>query len=85
MEKSVECETQTLHFFQQDQCGRLFPPWSEEFQGVSVPLITADAAYQLQTPCPEGQGQAEDQRRFNYKLSRARMCVEGAFGRLKTR
>ena len=46
--------------------------------------MIADAAYPLQKSYPEGQGKTQDQWRFNYKLSRARMCVEGAFGRLKT-
>lgn len=76
--------------FQKGQSGRLFPPWTEEFHGVGIPIsIVADAAYPLlpwvQKPHPEGHGLTQDQRRYNYKLSRARMCVEGAFGRLKAR
>nr|XP_055051176.1 uncharacterized protein LOC129436904 [Misgurnus anguillicaudatus] len=76
--------------FQKGQSGRLFPPWTEEFQGVSVPIcIVGDAAYQLlpwlQKPFPETPGVTQDQRLYNYRLSRARVCAERAFGRLKAR
>ncbi|GAA6087253.1 protein ANTAGONIST OF LIKE HETEROCHROMATIN PROTEIN 1-like [Tachysurus ichikawai] len=76
--------------FQKGQSGRLFPPWTEEFQGVFVPIcIVGDAAYPLlpwlQKPFPETPGVTQDQRLYNYRLSRARLCAERAFGRLKAR
>uniref|UniRef100_A0A3B4BQI8 DDE Tnp4 domain-containing protein n=1 Tax=Pygocentrus nattereri TaxID=42514 RepID=A0A3B4BQI8_PYGNA len=76
--------------FQKGQSSKHFPPWSEGFQGVSVPVsIVADTAYPLlpwlQKPYPEGQGITQDQRMYNYRLSRARMCVERTFDRLKAR
>ncbi|KAL0152670.1 hypothetical protein M9458_052393, partial [Cirrhinus mrigala] len=68
----------------------LFPAWTEDFQGVPVPLtIIGDAAYPLlpwlQKPSAEGQGLTQAEQQYNYRLSRARMCVECAFERLKPR
>lgn len=76
--------------FKKAQSGRLFPSWTENFQGVPVPLtIIGDAAYPLlpwlQKPFAEGQCFTQAQQQYNYRLSRARMCVERAFGRLKAR
>ena len=52
--------------------------------GVSVPVhIIGDAAYPLKSwlmkPYPTVPNMAERQKAFNYRQSRAHMCVEGAF------
>ena len=77
--------------FKKGQNGTLFP--KEQFadiDGFKVPLfITADAAYPLlpwvMKPFPENGTLGSDKLHFNYRISRARMVVENAFGRLKGR
>jgi hypothetical protein len=69
---------------------RLFPTDTKLISGVQVPFcLLGDPAYPLQTwlmkPYPENQYTTQNQRYFNYRLSRARMVVECAFGRLKGR
>ena len=70
--------------------GDLLPSqYATDICGVSVPpYIIGDAAYPLKTwlmkPFP-GRGLSEDRRNYNYRISRARMVVENAFGRLKGR
>lgn len=76
--------------FRKGQSGRLFPARPKDFQGVAVPLtIIGDVAYPLlpwlQTPFADGQGTTQAQTQYNYRLSRARMYIERAFGRLKAR
>lgn len=52
-------------------------------------MIIADAAYPLlpwiMKPFPDNGNLPRDKSHFNYRLSRARMVVENAFGRLKGR
>lgn len=75
--------------FECGQSGTLFPNATERFGEVDVPIvILGDAAYPLlpwlikpYTPNNITPAQAA----FNYHLSRARMTVERAFGRLKGR
>lgn len=69
--------------------GTCFPPLTKTIQGVDIPvLIVADSAYSLSRnvmkPFPEGVARGP-QLQFNACLSRARIHVEHAFGRLKGR
>ena len=71
--------------------GTLFPENKAiMINGVRVPLcIIADAAYPLLSwvmkPFPDNGKLSAEKSHFNYRLSRARMVVENAFGRLKGR
>ena len=71
--------------------GRLFPPdVKEEILGQEIhPVILGDPAYPmlnwLLKGYPENVNTPRIQRRFNYRLSRARMTVENTFGRWKGR
>ncbi|XP_048590712.1 protein ANTAGONIST OF LIKE HETEROCHROMATIN PROTEIN 1-like [Nematostella vectensis] len=77
--------------FTKGQNKTLFP--KEQFadiDGVKVPLfITADAAYPLlpwvMKPFSDNGSLGPEKMHFNYRLSRARILVENAFGRLKGR
>ncbi|XP_028297768.1 protein ANTAGONIST OF LIKE HETEROCHROMATIN PROTEIN 1-like [Gouania willdenowi] len=76
--------------YQRAQSGTLLPNWTETFEGVDVPLlILGDAAYPLLPwllkPYPEGRGATQAQTAFNHRLNEARMTVQKAFGRLKSR
>ena len=76
--------------FKQATAGTLFPNQSVQIEGTSVQLlILGDLAYPLlpwlMKPFPQHCPLTRDQRRFNYRLSRARMTVENTFGRLKGR
>ena len=83
----VLCHSQ---LYEQAQSGDILPSThSKTISGVSVPpYLIGDAAYPLKTwlmkPFPD-RGLSDDRRRYNYRMSRARMVVENAFGRLKGR
>ena len=70
--------------------GDLLPhTFAKNVAGVEIPpYLIGDAAYPLKTwlikPFPD-RGLSSNKRTFNYRLSRARMVVENAFGRLKGR
>lgn len=69
--------------------GTFFPPVSRNIQGVDIPvLIVADSAYSLTSnimkPFPEGTARGP-RAAYNASLSRARIHIEHAFGRLKGR
>ena len=74
-----------------DGCaGNLFPNWKKTLKNVEVPLlILGDPAYPLlpwlMKPYADYPGITAKERNYNYRQSRARMCVENAFGRLKGR
>lgn len=76
--------------YERGQSGRVFPQITERFGGKSVPVvILGDAAYPLlpwlMTPYPENEHTTPAQLSFNTHLSRARVTVVRAFGRLKER
>lgn len=74
----------------QADSGTLLPSaYSTSIHGVQVPpFIIGDAAYPLKPwlmkPFPD-RGLCDEKKRYNYRISRARMVVENAFGRLKGR
>ena len=68
--------------------GNLLPNKTEQLHGVDVPLyIIGDAAYPLQLwlmkPFPHNSALSQEERRFNYVISSARIVVENAYGRLR--
>ena len=69
--------------------GKFLPKVTQKEEGVSIPpLILGDSAFLLETylmkPCTNTI-LSKEQRYFNYRLSRARLVVEGAYGQLKGR
>jgi hypothetical protein len=72
------------------QDGTLLPHWTERIGGTDVPLVLlGDPAYPLlpwlMKAFPDNGRLSRQQRTFNYRLSRARVVVEHAYGRLKGR
>lgn len=79
-----------FELFHKVQSRQLLPHRKKDMNGVEVPLaILGDPAYPLPTwlmkPYPEYMGMPRKHRQFNYHLSKARIVVEHAFGRLKGR
>ena len=76
--------------YKKGQEGILLPNWTETIQGKEVPLVLlGDPAYPLLTwlmkPYSDNGHLTRDQKRFNYRLSKGRVVVEHAYGRLKGR
>ena len=75
--------------FAMEEAGALAPNSVKLISGVHIPIvILGDPAYLLLSWLMKpytGTGLSQVQRRFNYQLSRARVVVECAFGKLKGR
>ena len=76
--------------YQRAEGGSCFPLKKRDINGVeTTPVIIGDAAYPLLNwllkPYRETTSSTDEEKHFNYRLSRARMVVENAFGRLKGR
>ena len=76
--------------YEKGQNGTLFPAWNREICETQVPiLLLGDPAYPLlpwlMKPYLDNGHLTEEQKLFAYRLSKARMVVENAFGRLKGR
>ena len=76
--------------YQKGVNGTLFPEWTKTIAQEEIPLVVlGDPAYPLlpwvMKPYIDNGHLSRDQRRFNYRLSRARVVVEDAYGRLKGR
>ena len=66
--------------------GKVLPNFTQDQNGISIPpVILGDSAFPLETLLMKLYTNAvliKEQKYFNYRLSRARMVVEGAFGQL---
>ena len=76
--------------FDQAENGQLFPPVTQNIHGRDILyVLVGDAAYPLKTwlmkPFRENINTPGDEKNFNYRLSRARIIIECAFGKLKGR
>ena len=80
---------QTTTLWQEIAQGKILPGIAKNVGGVDVPpLIVGDSAFPFQTWLMKPYTNAvltEKQKYFNYRLSRARMVSEGAYGQLKGR
>ena len=76
--------------YKKGQDGALFPDWKQTISGKEIPLLMlGDPAYPLlpwlMKAFPDNGSLAREQKTFNYRLSRTRVVVEHAYGRLKGR
>ena len=76
--------------YKRGQDGTLFPDLKETISGKEIPLLVlGDPAYPLlpwlMKAFPDNGSLSREQKTFNYRLSKARVVVEHAYGRLKGR
>ena len=76
--------------YQRGQSKTLLPDWKETIGGRNVPLVLlGDPAYPLlqwlMKAFPDNGRLSQQEKHFNYRLSRARVVVEHSYGRLKGR
>ena len=76
--------------FKRGQSKTLLPNWVKSISGKNIPLVfLGDPAYPLldwlMKAFPDSGNLTANQKQFNYCLSRARVVVEHAYGRLKGR
>ena len=79
---------QSTNLWEQIQEKEYLPNISKTFDGIEVPLILADSAFQLKPWLMKSYTNtklADKERYFNYQLSHARMVTECAYGQLKGR
>ena len=78
---------QATELYQSFKVGDVLPPISKNENGVDIhPLILGDSAFPFKNFLMKPYTDAVltlEQRYFNYRLSRARMVTEGAYGQLK--
>ena len=84
------CVFANSELFQKALAGTLLPSSPRVIHGINLPLlILADPAYPLMPwlmkPYVQQSNLSNAAKAFNYRLSKARMVVENAFGRLKGR
>ena len=76
--------------FRRAEEGELFPNQTVDIERIQMPIVLlGDPAYPLMPwlmkPFSDNGRLTKEQHTFNYRLSKARMVVENAFGRLKGR
>ena len=76
--------------YEKAESGTLLPSTTRLIAGENVPLyIIGDSAYPLlmwlMKPFPHSSHLSDDKKTYNYRMSRARIVVENAYGRLKGR
>ncbi|XP_072039863.1 uncharacterized protein [Amphiura filiformis] len=76
--------------YQRGADGTLFPLWTKNIEGCDVPVhIIGDPAYPLlqwlMKGYPDNNNLTRQHKRFNFRLSSARMVIEMSFGQLKGR
>ena len=74
--------------YKRGQAGTLFPDWKKTIAVKDIPLLMlGDPAYPLlpwlMKAFPDNGSLSHEQKTFNYRLSKARVVVEHAYGRLK--
>ena len=88
-EHVVSQVTQMTQLWKNVKENNLIPSVGQDVNGIIVPpLVLGDSAFSLTPWLMKPYTNATltiEQRYFNYRLSRARMVTEGAFGQLKSR
>ncbi|XP_062516381.1 uncharacterized protein LOC134191776 [Corticium candelabrum] len=76
--------------FQNAESGLILNEQQKEIEGCTIPVfLVGDSAYPLKNwllkPFPHNDHLTDEKKNFNYRISKARIVVENAFGRLKAR